>query len=527
MWNTVLFDLDGTITDSGEGITRSVQYALSEGFGIEVEDLHELDCFVGPPLKEMFMGYAGLTEEEADRAIALYRERYTDRGMFENSVYEGIPELLGKLREEGFVLAVSSSKPTVFCRTILEHFGLSEYFDLIEGSELDGRNARKSEVIDEVAEKLGMADRKDEMAIVGDRSYDVRGAKEAGIGSIGVSWGYGPREELEAEDPDCICDSTVELENVLIGQKRDGGLRAMSGPVYRPDGREGRTGVRDLRLTGSAEPYDGRVRMRVWRCLYPLLIDVAMSFSVSVLCGILIAFFVGIGGGSIDPETAIRRHAVLVTAITDAAMIPVFLYLFRNDENRRRRNGTAAYRIPVRQKMTAQRVALCALLAMFVSGVLELVVAVIASGDAEYEAVAELIAAPGLGLKVIAIAVIGPIMEELLFRGLVYRRIRDYAGVGAACVLSAVTFGIAHGNLTQGIYAFMVGIILALLYEHYGGLWAPIAAHMGNNLFAVLTESFSDVIPETFYLMYYIFSFVITAAAVFCILRRKRSPNVI
>ena len=115
MWDTVLFDLDGTLTDSGEGITKSAQYALEKEFDMKIEDPHELDFFVGPPLKDSFMEYAGLTEEEASRAIKAYRERYTVTGIYENRLYDGIGSLLSALSAEGFQIALASSKPTEFC----------------------------------------------------------------------------------------------------------------------------------------------------------------------------------------------------------------------------------------------------------------------------------------------------------------------------------------------------------------------------------------------------------------------------
>ena len=221
MWNTVLFDLDGTLTDSGPGIMRSVKYALEKGFGICVGDEKELASFVGPPLKEQFEEYAGLGEEEAEKAVCIYRERYTQIGIFENEVYEGIPELLRRLKEAGMTLAVSSSKPTVFCVRILEYFKISEYFDVICGSELDGARTLKSDVVKEVLRLLGKEQSRSEVVLVGDRKYDVSGAKEMGIGSIGVAYGYGGRTELENEKPDAVCDTVRELQDVLLGQKKE------------------------------------------------------------------------------------------------------------------------------------------------------------------------------------------------------------------------------------------------------------------------------------------------------------------
>ena len=147
MSEIILFDLDGTLTDSAPGITRCVQYALRH-FGIDEPDLKKLECFVGPPLKEMFMEYAGFSESQAEEAVAKYRERYTEKGIFENGVYEGIPELLQLCRDRGRVLGVASSKPQVFVEQILEHFDLRQYFEVVVGAELDGTRTDKAEVIE-------------------------------------------------------------------------------------------------------------------------------------------------------------------------------------------------------------------------------------------------------------------------------------------------------------------------------------------------------------------------------------------
>ncbi len=148
MWNTILFDLDGTLTDSAEGITKSVQYALAH-FGIQETDLKKLECFVGPPLKEQFMKYCGFSEEQGQEAVRVYRERYSKIGIWENHAYMGIKEMLAKLCTRGYTLGVASSKPTHFVKQILERFELLPYFEVVVGSELDGSRTDKAEVIEE------------------------------------------------------------------------------------------------------------------------------------------------------------------------------------------------------------------------------------------------------------------------------------------------------------------------------------------------------------------------------------------
>ena len=146
MYKAILFDLDGTLTESGEGIMKSVQYAL-ERIGKPEADLEKLKVFVGPPLMEMFMKYAQIDEETAKQAVEIYRERYSVTGIFENAIYPGIEDMLVQLKNKGYILAVASSKPEVYVRQILDHFGLTQYFTEIGGSEMDGRKTNKTEVI--------------------------------------------------------------------------------------------------------------------------------------------------------------------------------------------------------------------------------------------------------------------------------------------------------------------------------------------------------------------------------------------
>lgn len=176
-YRALLFDLDGTLTDSGDGITRSVQYAL-EKMGKPEPDLSKLRVFVGPPLMEQFMSYASLSEEEARQAIVYYRERYTPVGLYENEVYDGVPGMLKTLKDQGYLLAVASSKPTVFVRKVLEHFDLLAFFDVVIGSEMDGRRTEKVEVIEAALQELGMQDRRDKVMMIGDRMHDVEGARD-------------------------------------------------------------------------------------------------------------------------------------------------------------------------------------------------------------------------------------------------------------------------------------------------------------------------------------------------------------
>lgn len=210
MYKVILFDLDGTLTESGEGITKSVQYAL-EKLGLPEPDLKKLEVFVGPPLLQQFMKYAGLDEETAVKAVEYYRERYTDIGIFENEVYPGVEDMLDKLRGKGYILAVASSKPERFVKKVLDHFDLTKYFQEIVGSEMNGGRTSKSDVIEEALDRLHMADHREQVVMVGDKEHDVFGARKAGLQCLAVSYGYGSEEELKNANPLKIADSAQEV----------------------------------------------------------------------------------------------------------------------------------------------------------------------------------------------------------------------------------------------------------------------------------------------------------------------------
>ena len=217
----LLFDLDGTLTDPKVGICTCVQYALSS-FGIEEPDIDKLEPFIGPPLKDSFMQFYRMEEAQAEAAVAKYRERFQDVGLFENEIYDGVPQMLKDLSEKGLHLAVASSKPTVFVERILEHFGIRQYFQVVVGSELDGRRVNKDEVVDEALHQLFGSHpvQKDKVYMIGDRKFDVEGARALGVESVGVTYGYGGMEELKEAKADYIVQSVEELHFFCCGAQR-------------------------------------------------------------------------------------------------------------------------------------------------------------------------------------------------------------------------------------------------------------------------------------------------------------------
>lgn len=215
--NYILFDLDGTLTDSSLGITNSVVYALNY-YGITVENRESLYSFIGPPLRESFQKYCGFDEKKAEEAVEKYREYYEKTGIFENQPYEGMKELLGRLCSAGKTLFVATSKPKVMAKRVIEHFGLHEFFADIEGPSLDGKREKKEEVIGYLLEKHGITD--PSLAVmVGDRRYDVEGAAKLGLSCIGVLYGFGSQKELSEAGARWMVKDVEELGRLLLEQE--------------------------------------------------------------------------------------------------------------------------------------------------------------------------------------------------------------------------------------------------------------------------------------------------------------------
>lgn len=208
-YDIILFDLDGTLTDPGMGITNSVMHALKK-YGIEVENRETLYKFIGPPLIDSFEKYYGFSHEEAVKSVDYYREYYADKGIYENEVYNGIEAMLQKLSEERKKIILATSKPEPFAREILRHFGLDKYFLFAAGSTMNETRTNKADVIEYALCECGITE-KSSVVMVGDREHDIIGANKNGIDSIGVLFGYGSREELENAGATYIAESVEDI----------------------------------------------------------------------------------------------------------------------------------------------------------------------------------------------------------------------------------------------------------------------------------------------------------------------------
>lgn len=212
MYRTILFDFDGTLFDTGEGVMKSVQYA-ARAFGFREDDLSALRCFVGPPMREMMRRRYGVDAETAEAMIAKFRERYDARGLYECRPYPGVAHLAEELRAAGRTVAVATGKPTQYALRILEKHGMAGVFGDVVGSEFDGTRSQKWEVIQVLLDKYG----REGAVMVGDRDNDVRGAKRCGLPCVGVAWGYAEPGELEREGALCVAKDAEELKNILLG----------------------------------------------------------------------------------------------------------------------------------------------------------------------------------------------------------------------------------------------------------------------------------------------------------------------
>lgn len=213
MYDLVLFDLDGTLTDPRIGITKSIQYALSR-LGLPEDNPERLVSFIGPPLYESFREHYSFDDATALEAVALYREYFSETGIYENAVYPKIPELLSCLADRGKTLGIATTKPTPFAERILVHFDLREHFRCVVGSELTPTGVSKSEIIRRALSELPDFS-KEKVIMVGDRKHDIYGARDNGILSIAVTYGYGPVDELTAARPTYLVDSVEDLHTLL------------------------------------------------------------------------------------------------------------------------------------------------------------------------------------------------------------------------------------------------------------------------------------------------------------------------
>ncbi len=216
MYKYILFDLDGTLTDPGLGITNSVMYALKK-FNIDVEERASLYKFIGPPLMDSFKMFYGFSEEDSELGVKYYREYFKERGLYENEVYDGIEELLKALKDQNKSLIIATSKPEEFAVEIVKHFHLDQYFDFVAGATMDSSRSKKADVIEYAIKNCNITDLSSAI-MIGDREHDILGAKQVGLDSIGVLFGYGNYAELEAAGATHIVEKPADILQIVAGE---------------------------------------------------------------------------------------------------------------------------------------------------------------------------------------------------------------------------------------------------------------------------------------------------------------------
>lgn len=223
-YNIMIFDLDGTLSNSKEGITKSVQYAL-KSVGIEEENLDSLEHFIGPPLIDEFVRSYGMTVEEAAHLKEVYRERYLPIGIYETTIYPGTKEMLSSLKKAGKKLAIATSKPLEMAIEVLKYLEIYEYFDYVMGAETKGNRQSKEAVLNVLIEESGLHINNDNAVMIGDTCFDVDGAKKVGLDTIGVSYGFGNSKEMLEHGAIAIVDSAKELEEYLLSWWIEDGMK--------------------------------------------------------------------------------------------------------------------------------------------------------------------------------------------------------------------------------------------------------------------------------------------------------------
>lgn len=414
----LLFDLDGTLTDPKVGITTCVQYAL-KAFGIEEPNLDKLEPFIGPPLKDSFMESYNMTDEQASVAVEKYRERFKDIGLFENEVYIGIPEMLKKLQKKGMHLAVASSKPTVYVERILEHFGMKQYFEVIVGSELDGRRVNKDEVVSEALRQLfgEKAVEHDKVYMIGDRKFDVEGARAQGVESVGVSYGYGSLAELQEAGADYIVESPGELSYFLMREFREVEPRGF-----------------------------GQVTLPVLGAL--VLYVAAMLFAKNIIWFILL-------GVVLFPW---------VRSCTERAKYDMYVAHVKRD-------------LPVTYVL-----AIFGALTLML-GIDMLVVFTDISGKVAPGLSGQALLKTGsLWSMLLVIGVLIPVIEEFVFRGIVYNVLKFRMKLPLAMLVTALIYTLLQGGRDRSPYLLALGFLFAYAYEYFGTFAMPVILHVVSSV---------------------------------------------
>ncbi len=445
------------------------------------------------------MEFYGMSEAEAEKAIVVYRERFSTIGKFEYEVYEGIPELLRALKTLGYHLAVASSKPEVFVNDILKHFQIAEYFDAIVGSELDGSRVAKDEVIQEALNRLFhyKAFQKSKIVMVGDRKFDVNGAKEMGVTSIAVAYGYGPMEELKEAAPDYIASSVAELralfvdEEELIRVKREAiKAKAEQDKVVR----EG--------TSAQVKPKKNSLQM-VWKLLFPFLVY-SISTSLIQQAFLYAAMFIGEKNKAFQDfmfAPSLENPGLLGISGNGSAVIQILslltvcLVLWKFGDGKEMLALGNHAKAEIKKEKWATWIGLAVVVAvginMLFAGLGFLTM------DTRYQEAAESLYAVSIPLGLILYGIAAPLAEELLFRGIIMQEVKAFWKPLYAILVSAAFFGVYHGNGVQLVYGLCMGMILGGAYHNAEKFVLPVIMHGIVNVIIFMASNYGWITGGT------------------------------
>ncbi len=474
----LLFDLDGTLTDPKVGITTCVQYALKD-FGIDEPDLDKLEPFIGPPLKDSFMEFYHMTEEQADHAIEKYRERFRDVGLFENELYGGIHDLLRTMKSAGMHMAVVSSKPTVFVERILKHFKLDGYFEVVLGSELDGTRVKKVQVMAEVLRKF-YGDKPtipDEVYMIGDRKFDIEAARTFHVESIGVAYGYGSIEELKEAKADYIVKSVAELKKLLMREV---------------DEKRRMDEVHNAQQPGGKKPQNQGMKV-LWRIVLPYILFLLMKAAAGMFMGTVLRLIAE--NTSLKDLLLIEEVEEQTISLTGLAGVIVQMFSFitagllilRYARPFIRQAAEESHLTHLKKEPVQNFVMLGALTVGLAVGMeaffnwLGLSVAA-----QSYQSVHGTPYDVPIVLGLISFCVITPVVEEMMFRGIVYNGAKKFMTPMMALLMSALFYAYYYGYQSNMIYAVVLGILLAYVYDYFGDFRVIVAVHALSNLVTYL-----------------------------------------
>lgn len=512
MYQYVLFDLDGTLTDPKEGICKSVQYALHE-MKIDEPDLDKLECFIGPPLRNSFRDFYHLSDEQCELGIKNYRERYASIGIYENELYPGMKELLKTLHDKGVHLAVASSKPKLFVERILKHFEIEQYFEVVAGSDMSEKKVEKIDIIRETLSLLfrvpeekipqflssspdgtrnlkhGESENEtqagdyekvqnkakriipvDRVLMIGDRKFDIEGAKHFFLDSIGVSYGYAAEGELKEAGATYITDNLDDVYEIILGEKP--ALQTETSNTFK----------------------------KSFHVLMPLVYDFVLTYAVLFVLQML--FDMTINGVFRPYAGWFCAHSSQVAVYFDAfatfVCAVVFFVLYQKEKKRPISHVVKRRRDKRLIRESVWIAGLGAALALFLN-LLFSYFQILTSSQA-YQEVAGVQYSVSIGWGLLIYGLIKPIEEELVFRGLIYGRMRLYYPMVFCIPISALIFGAYHGNFVQLLYGFIMGCLLAWLFEKYRSLKANVMFHSAANIAVYLVSVMPVLNQATFHM---------------------------